>query len=90
MKKALVATYINIVAVLAQKRIILFAQPVRMEQKYQKKIALRNTMVVVSNTLALICSIIAANVVKEKTLPILFGHSVKKTNYKNDINLQQI
>jgi hypothetical protein len=90
MKKALVATYINIVAVLAQKRIILFAQPVRMEQKYQKKIALRNTMVVVSNTLVLICSIIAANVVKEKTLPILFGHSVKKTNYKNDINLQQI
>jgi hypothetical protein len=88
MKKAFVVTSINIVAELAQKRILLFAQPVRMEQKYQKKIALRNTMVVVSNTLALICSIIAANVVKEKTLPILFGHSVKKTNYKNNVNLQ--
>jgi hypothetical protein len=44
-----------------------------MKQKYQKKIAQRKTLNVVSNTLVAHCSIIVAEGVKVKTRRILSG-----------------
>jgi len=74
LKKAFLATYTSIVARLARRRILLLAQTVG-RQKYQKKIAPLKTLIVVSNTLVVICSIIVVVGAKEKTLPISFGHS---------------
>jgi len=67
----------NTVAVLVPKKISLPAQTVG-RLKYQKKIAFRNRMVAVTNTLVVIRNIIAATDVKAKTQRTSFGHSVNQ------------
>jgi hypothetical protein len=74
MKKPSVATFISIVAVSAPTRILPCAR-IAGKPKYQKKIAPLKTLIVVNRVLVVIYSIIAAADAKEKTQPILFGHS---------------
>jgi hypothetical protein len=74
MKKLFPVTYMRIVAKPVPKRILPHVQIVG-KPKYQKKIAQRETLNVVSNTLAAHCNIIVAEDVKVKTRRILFGRS---------------
>ena len=76
MKKASAVTYMSIVAESAPKQILLGARTAG-KQKYQNKIAPRKTLIVVSNILVGICSIIVVPDVKEKTRSNSFDHSGK-------------